>query len=86
MFKFVEEAFDEVTIAIEERAEGRDAFSVGHWLDACPCAPRCQGISHGIAIVGTVGQQNAAFAEAIEHIIGRSPVMGLSFGQLQPDR
>lgn len=86
MFEFAEEAFDEVAIAIEERTEGRDTFSVGHWLDACPCAARCQGISHGVAIVGTVGQQDAAFARAIEHIVGRSSVMGLSFGQLQPDR
>ena len=70
MLEFVEEALDEIAVAVEERAELWDAFAVRHWLDAGPCAAGCQSGSHGIAVVGAVGEQDAAFAKAIEHIAG----------------
>ena len=85
MFEFVEEALDEVPIAVEERAESWDALAVRHGFDAGPCSARCQGGAHGVAVVGAIGKQDAAFAEAIEHVSGRSAVVRLSFSQLEGD-
>lgn len=38
IFELAEEALDEVRIAIEERAESRDAFPVRHGLDVGLCS------------------------------------------------
>jgi len=77
MLEFVEEAFDEIAIAVEERAEGRDAFSVWHGFDAGPCAACRQSSAHGIAVVGAVSKQDAAFTKTVEHVIGGPAVVGL---------
>src|SRR3546814_11782122 len=86
MFEFIEESFDEITVSVEERAESRDVLTVRHWLDAGPCAACGQSGAHGVAVIGTVSKQDAAFAKTIEHVIGGSTVMRLPFGQLESNR
>ncbi len=54
MLEFAEEALDESAISLEERADRRDAFAVGHRLDAGPCAAGRQGRAHRIAVVCAV--------------------------------
>lgn len=83
---FAEKAFDEVAVAIEELAEGRDVFPVRHWLHVCPGAAFRERAAQVVAVVGAVGQQDLAFADVVQHIGGAAPVMSLAFGQLQPDR
>src|SRR3546814_8911756 len=61
MFEFIEESFDEITVSVEERAESRDVLTVRHWLDAGTCAACGQSGAHGVAVIGTVSKQDAAF-------------------------
>jgi hypothetical protein len=39
-----------------------DAFAVWHRFDAGPCAACRQSGAHGVAVVGAIGKQDAAFA------------------------
>ena len=73
MFEFVEEAFDEVSEAIEKSAEGGDVHPVGHWFDVAPCALACEARHQGVAVVTAVGQEDLTFAETVDHIGGASP-------------
>ena len=41
-----------------------------------------QAGSHGIAVLGAVGEQNIAVTEAVQHVVAGAPVMGLALGQL----
>ena len=84
--RFFEEAFDDIAIAVKERAVSRDALSVRCGFDAGPCAARSQSGAHGTTVVGAISKQDAAFAKGVEHVIGGSTVMGLPFGQLETDR
>src|SRR3546814_7305798 len=86
MLEFAEETLDEVAIAVEERAERRDALAVRHGLDAGPCAAFGQGRAHGVAVIGAVAEQDTALAKAVEPVAGAAPVMRLSFGQFEQDR
>lgn len=56
MFEFVEEAFDEVSEAIEIGAERRNFDPAGHWLDVGPSAARGEVGAQGVAVVGAVGE------------------------------
>lgn len=86
VFELAEEALDEVAISVEEAAEGRDVPAVWHRLDVGPGAAGRQIGSEGVAVVGTVGEQDLAVGEGGEHIGGTPAVMGLAFAQLQRDR
>ena len=66
MLEFAEEAFDEIAIAIEERAEGRDAFAARHRFDAGPGTAIGEGRAQGVAVVGAVAEQDAAFAKTTQ--------------------
>src|ERR1700733_4316397 len=81
MLEFVEEAFDEISEAIEIGAEGGDVHPIGRGL--CPCALACEAGPQGVAVVAAVGQKDLALAETVEHVVGASSVMGLSGRQLQ---
>ena len=50
-------------------------------------APRVgQSFAQGIAVIGAVGQQGLAVADAVQHVLGAAAVMGLAFGQFQGER
>ena len=86
VFELVEEALDEVAVAVEEGAEGRDVLAVWHRLDVGPGAACGEGLAQGVAVVGAVGQQDLAGAKRCEHVLGAAAVMGLAFGELRGDR
>ena len=53
----VEEARDDVAVAIEERAQAGRVFPTRDRLDAGPCTSRFQALAQGIGVIGPVGQQ-----------------------------
>ena len=86
VLEFVEEAFDEVTVSVEEGAERRHPLAAREWLDVGPGALRVEGGPQRIAVIGGVAEQDLIAAESAEHIGGTSAIMSLTFGQLQADR
>ena len=84
MLELIEEALDEVAVAVKEWAEGRDVLAVWHRLDVGP-GP-AQGIAQPVAVVSAIGQRDLPVADAAEHVDGTASVMGLALGQLQQDR
>src|ERR1051326_4342818 len=58
MLELVEEALDEIAVAIEEGAEGRDVDAPRHGLDVGPRAALGQAGAQSVAVVGAVGEQD----------------------------
>jgi hypothetical protein len=85
MFELVEEALDEIAQAIEVGAENRDIDAPRHRLDVGPCAAVGQGLAEGVAVIGAVGEQGLARADAVQHIGGAPAVMRLALAQLEGD-
>ena len=48
VFEFVEEALDEIAMAVEQRAEGRGVQPVRHRLDVGPSAARREGVAQEV--------------------------------------
>src|SRR5579871_7037156 len=63
MLDLVEEPLDEVAIAIEKRAEGRNVDAPRHGFDVRPRAARGQAVAEGIAVISAVGEQGLASTE-----------------------
>ena len=74
MFDFVEEAFDEIAVAIEERARRPDVgrrLGIGLTLAQ---APRCgRVLAQRVAIVGGIGEQDLALDQRVEHVAAARP-------------
>lgn len=87
MLELVEEAFDEVAVAVavEPRAEGRDVYPIGHRFDVSPGSSLGHRRSEGVAVIGPVGEQDVVGADAVQHVGGAAAVVGLAFGQLERD-
>ena len=83
VLEFIEEALDEVTVSVEEPAEGGDIDAVRHWLDVGPCAAITKVFSHAVAVIGAVGEKRLAWADVGQHVASAGAVMGLPFGQLE---
>jgi hypothetical protein len=58
VFDFVEEALDEISVAIEVRAESRDVLAVRPRLDVRPCSSLIEALARFVAVVGPVGQKD----------------------------
>src|SRR5579875_787833 len=86
VFDLIKEPLDEVPVSIEEWAEGGDVHPVRHRLDVGPGTSFIETGTERIAVVASVGEQDLAGAEAIEHIGSAAPVMRLTLGQLEGDR
>lgn len=86
MLDLVEEAFDEIAISVEERAERRNVDASRHGFDVRPGAALGQAVSEGVAVMGAIGEQGLSGAKAIQHIAGASAVMGLALGELEGNR
>lgn len=86
MLELVEEPLDEVAVAIEERAEGRDVDAPRHGFDVGPSATLRQAFTKRIAVIGAIGQQGLAGTETVEQIACALAVMGLALGELERDR
>src|SRR5215204_749442 len=86
VLELVEEAFDEVPGAVEERAEGRLVAPTGEWLDVGPHASRRHRLAEEIAVVGAVCDQDLAGSEVAQQVGGAAAVVSLPFGELEDDR
>src|SRR6516162_6676961 len=82
MLEFVEEALDEVAVAVEPWAERGEVDAVRHRLDVRPSAASRHLDVQGIAVIGTVSEQDLALAHAVEHVGGAASVVRLSCAQL----
>src|ERR1700712_4012277 len=82
----VEEALDEISVSVEEGAEGRDVDAVGHGLDVRPGAAFGQALAQRVAVVGTIGEQDLTGTKAVQNIDGAPAIVRLAFGELEGDR
>ena len=57
VLEFIEEALDEVAVAVEERAECRLVDPAGERLDVGPGTAAGEAVAERIAVVGAVGQR-----------------------------
>ena len=62
VFDFVEEAFDQVAIAIEEGAERRNFDAPRQGLDVGPGAAGSQAVAQRVAVIGTIGEEDLPLA------------------------
>jgi len=53
----IEEALDEVSVSIEEGAEGRHVFAVWQGFDIGSCVPFIAALPQLVAVIGAVGQK-----------------------------
>src|SRR4051812_48085161 len=86
MLDLAEETLDEVAIAVEEGAESRRVDPSRYGLDVGPGAALRQAHAEGVTVIGAVGEQDLAGAEAVEHVASASAVTGLALGELERDR
>ena len=86
MFEFAEEAFDEVSVPVQERAEGGDIDSIWHGLDVGPCTSLGEGFAQSVAVVGAICQEDVTLADRGQHVLGALTVMSLAFGKFQGNR
>jgi hypothetical protein len=59
---FIEEALDEIAVAIEEGADGLNFVSPWQGLDVGPSTTILHGLEHGVRIVSAVGDEELAGA------------------------
>src|SRR5262245_31578760 len=85
MLQFAEEALDQIAIAVEEGAEGRDLHAPGHGLDVGPSALARHILAQGVAVVCAIGQEDLAGPEARQDVFGALAVMGLTLAELERD-
>ena len=86
MLQFAEEALDEVAFPVEVLAEARLASSIGLGRAVrCGTLAFDQG-ADAIGIIGLVGDEDRAGAQAIEQPVGCGRVMGVACGETEPDR
>ena len=58
MLDFVEEASDEISVAVKVGAERRDVPAVRHRLDVSPRAAFIEALAQRVAVIGAVSQKN----------------------------
>lgn len=85
VFELVEEALDEVAVSVEEPAERWWSEPAGHGFHIGPGTACRERLAHEVAVIGPVGEQRLAVADAVEHAGGAAAVMGLALGQFEAD-
>ena len=85
MFELVEVPLDEITLPVDPFAEGETAGSGLSGRDVGPCASLGGQGTDGVAVVGTVGEQDRIGLEPVQHGGGGLAVMRLSGGQDEID-
>ena len=86
VLELVEEALDEVPVAIQEGAEGWLVHPARDWLHVGPGSLGRHGLAQDVAVVGAIGDQGLAGPEGAQHGSGAATVMSLPFAQRQRDR
>lgn len=69
VFELAEEAFDQITLAIEPLAGAWLPFAIGFGWDVGHCVLGVDQVADAIGIVGFVGQNDGARIEAVEQAI-----------------
>src|SRR5690625_573439 len=85
VLEFVEEALDEVSVAIKKGTEGRRVEASGHRFDARPGAAFLDRLTQSVGVVGAVSEQDVSLAQTVQHIERASAVMGLAGRELEDD-
>ena len=85
MLDLVKEPLDQVSVTVKPRAEGRYVYTVRHGLDVCPRTSDGHGTTQGITVIGTVGEQDLARADGVQHVGRTASVMRLALGQFERD-
>jgi len=69
----IEEALEEVSVSIEEWAEGQHVLAVWQGLDIGPCAQFIAALPQLVAVIGAVGQKGSAPPKtpALRHLLKR---------------
>jgi hypothetical protein len=86
VLELVEEALDEVALAIEALGEAGLPPSVSFGGDVGRRALFLDVRANAVGVVGLVGQDNDAGSEAVEQLVGDLAVVRLSSRQADPDR
>ena len=83
---FAEEAFNAMTVAIEERTEGGWVLASWHRLYVGDGTAIGEPGAKLIAVIGGIGEQDIMFADRLEHVGGALAIMGLARRYLQRHR
>lgn len=86
VFDFAEEPFDRIAQFVKRHVEGGMADPVGHGPDIGDGTALFHRCSQGIGVVSPVGEQDIARTQAVEHVSGAAPVVGLARRNLEQDR
>ena len=86
VFDFVEEALDEVSLAVQGLVEMVRGYAVGLGRDVGPEPVPQRGFAQGVAVIGSVRQQNAVAVQRGEKVFDGGAVMALPGGQEKVDR
>ena len=80
VFELIEEAFDEIAIAVKERAERRDALAVRHRLHACPSpAPSSAATTGSPTTQNPTNQTAPSPASHVRKLNQKSAKLGILF-------
>ena len=83
MLDAIEEAFDEIALAIDPAREGEALLAVGTRRDIGPSVLAAGGLADGVAVISSVGEQRGALRQGFEQRLGFLAVVNLSAGQAQ---
>ena len=86
MLDLVEEALDEIAAFVEARAECGSLDAMSERPDVRSRALGGDPGAQHVAVIATIGQQDALARQRIEHVLGALAVVCLSPGQLERDR
>ena len=86
MLELREEPFDPVASSVGVAVERRGRGSPRDRPDDGLRADRRKVVAQSVAVIGSVSEQGLARPDRAQHVICRSPVVGLPGGQLQRDR
>ena len=86
LFYSIEEAFDEIALAVEPWRETEAPLAVGAIGDVGPHTPGCSGLADGVAVIAFVTQQRSAFRNDFDQRFGLAGVVNLTTSQSQADR
>ena len=85
VLEFVEEALDQVALAIEREVAIPRRFAIGFWRNHRGDSPLNEDIDQRIGVVSLVAQQGI-WISAVDQLLRAGQIVGLSRGEHQFDR
>ncbi len=86
LFDPIEEAFDEIALAVEPWRKTKALVAVGPIGDVGPHTPGRSGLADGVAVIALVAQQSGALGDVCDQRFGFAGIVNLTTGQSQADR